>query len=263
MSESTEVRPGSIVWTDLTVADAEGIRDFYQAVVGWESRGEEMGGFEDYHMIPPGFDASVTGICHARGTNSNVPPQWLVYFAVEDVDASAAKAVVAGGTIIDGPRHMGSGRFCVIQDPAGAVCALFRSAPSGESVEAQASVGSTVLGIAPQFLVDDLDRSIGYYRDRLGFKVDFVYEGFYASVRDRSSEIHLKHAPKIEEDRAHRRENEHLDASIQVNGIDALYLELQERGATVIKPLERRPWNVRDFYVEDPDGYILCFGEQA
>jgi hypothetical protein len=28
-----------------------------------------------------------------------------------------------------------------------------------------------------------------------------------------------------------------------------------------LRPLERRPWGTRDFYVEDPDGYILCFSE--
>lgn len=125
MSDPSRPAAGTIVWTDLTVDDAPRLRDFYASVIGWESRPEEMGGYEDYHMIPPGTEKSVTGICHARGTNANVPPQWLVYFAVEDVDASAARAEAAGGRIIDGPREMGGGRFCVIQDPAGAVCALY------------------------------------------------------------------------------------------------------------------------------------------
>ena len=39
-----------------------------------------------------------------------------------------------------------------------------------------------ITGIAPQFLVDDLDRAIAYYRDRLGFELDFKYESFYAGV---------------------------------------------------------------------------------
>jgi uncharacterized glyoxalase superfamily protein PhnB len=47
-----------------------------------------------------------------------------------------------------------------------------------------------------------------------------------------------------------------------VAGIRALFSELQMRGARVIKPLEERPWACLDFYVEDPDGYILCFSEQ-
>jgi hypothetical protein len=38
---------------------------------------------------------------------------------------------------------------------------------------------------------------------------------------------------------------------------------LQSRGAVITKPLEERPWWCRDFYVEDPDGYILCFSEQT
>jgi len=119
-----------------------------------------------------------------------------------------------------------------------------------------------ITGIAPQFLVEDLDRAIAYYRDRLGFELDFVYESFYASVIRDGFAIHLKEAPKLAADRAHRKQNEHLDAYIAVSGIRGLFGELQTRGATVIRPLEERLWECLDFYVEDPDGYILCFSEQ-
>src|SRR5262245_15411006 len=118
-----------------------------------------------------------------------------------------------------------------------------------------------IAGIAPQFLVDDLDRAIAYYRDRLGFALDFQYESFYASVSRDGFAIHLKLAEKLAADRAHRKANEHLDAYIAVSGIRSLFSELQARGADVIKPLEARPWACLDFYVEDPDGYILCFSE--
>ena len=118
-----------------------------------------------------------------------------------------------------------------------------------------------ITGIAPQFLVDDLDRAIAYYRDRLGFALDFEYQSFYASVSRDGFAIHLKHAPKLAADRAHRREHEHLDAHVAVTSIRGLFSEVQRRGAEVIKPLEQRPWACLDFYVEDPDGYILCFSE--
>jgi len=120
-----------------------------------------------------------------------------------------------------------------------------------------------VTGIAPQFLVDDLQRSIGYYVQRLGFALDFVYEGFYASVSRDGCSIHLKCAPKTAADRMHRKQQEHLDAYIAVSDAAALHDELQSRGASVTKPLEDQPWSCRDFYVEDPDGYILCFSEQT
>jgi len=119
-----------------------------------------------------------------------------------------------------------------------------------------------VTGIAPQFLVDDLERAIAYYCDKLGFELDFKYQSFYAAVRRDGFAIHLKCAPKLAADREHRKQNEHLDAYVSVSGIRGLFNELEKRGAQVIKPLEERPWACLDFYVEDPDGYVLCFSEQ-
>jgi uncharacterized glyoxalase superfamily protein PhnB len=120
-----------------------------------------------------------------------------------------------------------------------------------------------ITGIAPQFLVDDLERAMAYYRDRFGFEVDFVYESFYASVSRDGCAIHLKHGPPPTAGRANGGEDEHLDAYVSLSaGIRDLFGELQRRGATVIKPLEERPWACLDFYVQDPDGYILCFSER-
>ena len=119
-----------------------------------------------------------------------------------------------------------------------------------------------LLGIAPQLLVDDLDRAIAYYCSNLGFELGFKYQSFYASVTRDGFAIHLKCAPKLTAEREHRRQSEHLDAYISVSGIRGLFSELEMRGAQVIKPLEERPWACLDFYVEDPDGYILCFSEQ-
>ena len=119
----------------------------------------------------------------------------------------------------------------------------------------------SIISAAPQFLVERLDVSLAFYEDRLGFSRDFVYEGFYAGVsRDRAL-IHLKCAPKLAAERAHRRTGDHLDAYLPVSGIDGLHAELVARGAPIAKPLERQPWGTRDFHVEDPDGYILCFAE--
>ncbi len=116
-------------------------------------------------------------------------------------------------------------------------------------------------GIAPQFLVDDLERAVAYYRDKLGFQLDFRYESFYASVSRDGFAIHMKCAPKLPADREHRKQNEHLDAYISVSGIRALFSELEKRGAQVTKALAEEPWACLDFYVEDADGYLLCFSE--
>src|SRR5882724_3504567 len=62
---------------------------------------------------------------------------------------------------------------------------------------------------------------------------------------------------KTVRDRAHRKQHEHLDAYISVTGVASLHDELWSRGALIAKPLEERPWSSKDFYVEDPDEYIL------
>lgn len=125
MSDARTPAIGSIGWRDLTVHDAVALRDFYSGVVGWTWRGEDMDGYQDFSMIPPEGGEPVAGVCHARGANADLPPQWLIYVVVEDVDESAARAAERGGTVVAGPRGMGGGRFAVIRDPAGAVFAIY------------------------------------------------------------------------------------------------------------------------------------------
>ncbi|PWT88891.1 MAG: hypothetical protein C5B55_12290 [Blastocatellia bacterium] len=125
-----------------------------------------------------------------------------------------------------------------------------------------AKTAAKITSLAPQFLVDDLSQAVAYYRDRLGFASDFVYESFYASVSRDGFSIHLKCAPKNVAERTHRKQNEHLDAYIGVRDIEGLFDELKSKGANIIRSLEERPWGCKDFYVEDPEGYLLCFSEQ-
>jgi len=119
----------------------------------------------------------------------------------------------------------------------------------------------SITAAVPQFLVERLDESLAFYERRLGFSRDFIYGDFYASVSRGGATIHLKCAPRLEAERAHRRSGEHLDAYLPVSGIADLHAELVGRGAPIAKPLEERPWGTRDFHVEDPDGNVLCFSE--
>lgn len=117
---------GKIGWIDITVDDADGLRDFYADVVGLKPHGVDMDGYQDYSMLMPGSGDAVCGVCHARGSNAELPGGWLVYFVVEDVDSSAAACVESGGKIVVEPRGLAGGRFCVIEDPSGATAALYQ-----------------------------------------------------------------------------------------------------------------------------------------
>jgi uncharacterized protein len=118
-------RPGSITWTDLTVDDAERIRDFYEAVTGWTPASLSMGTYADYVMQADDGN-EVAGICHARGSNADLPPVWLVYITVEDLNHSLQECDRLGGMVLTPARSYAGGRYCVIKDPAGAVCALYQ-----------------------------------------------------------------------------------------------------------------------------------------
>lgn len=114
---------GSILWQDLTVNNATSVKEFYQSVIGWKASPQNMGDYDDYNIQNENGD-TIAGICHNKGINKNVPPQWLVYVKVENVIVSISKCEALGGKIIDGPRMMGKNNFAVIQDPAGAVLAI-------------------------------------------------------------------------------------------------------------------------------------------
>lgn len=120
------VAAGTIGWIDITTQDATALRDFYASVVGWGCEPVAMGGYDDYAMAAAGTGAPVAGICHALGSNADLPPGWLIYIVVEDVEASAAACREQGGEVVVEPRGLADGRFCVIRDPAGACAALYQ-----------------------------------------------------------------------------------------------------------------------------------------
>jgi catechol 2,3-dioxygenase-like lactoylglutathione lyase family enzyme len=112
---------------------------------------------------------------------------------------------------------------------------------------------------APQFLVDDLARSMSYYT-KLGFTFGEPWDGFYAIGERDGLELHLKEAPRNDAERQYRREQEHLDAAAGVDGIEAFYEQCVTNGLTIFRPLTATAWGTKDFYIEDPDGYIIAFG---
>lgn len=128
MNESSPDYVGRIDWHDLTVPNADEVRDFYQGVVGWTTTNVDMGGYSDYCMNTPGEGTTVTGVCHARGTNEGLPAQWLMYVNVADIEASLKKCDELGGERITEVKSSPQGSFCVIKDPAGAVLALYQPA---------------------------------------------------------------------------------------------------------------------------------------
>lgn len=116
-----DAKKGRVFWLDLTVDNADKVSQFYKEVVGWEIQSFDMGGYNDYCMNDKETGETVAGVCHSRGGNASLPPQWLVYVYVDNLDASLEAVTREGGKVLGEKRSDGKGgHYCLIQDPAGA-----------------------------------------------------------------------------------------------------------------------------------------------
>jgi uncharacterized glyoxalase superfamily protein PhnB len=112
---------------------------------------------------------------------------------------------------------------------------------------------------ATVFVAKDVVRTAEYYRDVLGFKIEFLYgqPTFYAGVERDGVIIHLQAASET------KRQPGHGSVNVFVTEVDALYEELKTKGAKILKPPQDYPYGMRDFDVDDLDGNHLSFGMES
>jgi predicted enzyme related to lactoylglutathione lyase len=122
--------PGAMTWNELFTSDVDRAGKFYAATFGWTTTPVDMGPAGTYTLFGrAGEKNNVGGMMPLGPQMKGVPPHWLVYFAVTDVDASAKKAAELGGKVMSPPMDIPNvGRFAVVQDPQGAVLALYKGA---------------------------------------------------------------------------------------------------------------------------------------
>lgn len=113
-----------------------------------------------------------------------------------------------------------------------------------------------------QFIVADIEHSIEFYRNKLGFDLEFRYKDFYAGLVKDGYSIHLKCGEPSLEERSNKRKNNDLDIVFSVEDVEALYREFVNKPIEIIQPLCERPYG-KEFYVADPDGYMLAFLEEV
>ncbi len=124
---------GAFGWNELGTRDTGAAKEFYGRVFGWDYAEEESERAGTYTVWKAG-DAMVGGMLdmNALGMPDEVPPNWLVYFTVEDTDAAVEKAKSGGGGVRMEPIDMPIGRFAVLADQFGAVFAVMQ--PSEETL---------------------------------------------------------------------------------------------------------------------------------
>ena len=130
MAETTHAPPaaGTFCWNELVTPDPGASKSFYSELLGWSSDDLDMGEMGTYTIFRKG-EQQVAGMMVMVGEQwQGVPPHWMSYVAVDDVDASTARVEELGGKVCVPPTDIPNvGRFSVITDPTGATVSLFKS----------------------------------------------------------------------------------------------------------------------------------------
>ncbi|MDX2033829.1 MAG: VOC family protein [Blastocatellia bacterium] len=116
--------PGSTCWCELATRDVAGAKAFYSDLFGWKTKDSEFMAYTEWIN----GETAIGGLLPQDGPQwEGAPPAWLVYFAVEDADATAACAAAAGGMVCVQPTDIpNTGRFAVLADPQGGVFAIIQ-----------------------------------------------------------------------------------------------------------------------------------------
>ena len=128
MAEQNNEQCSKFAWNELMTNNTAECKEFFAKLLGWEAKDLPMG--EGVYTVFTSAGQQVAGMMAIDPTWGAVPPHWMGYISVVDVDASAEKAVQLGGSIKMPPTDIPNiGRFCMIKDPSGAIVALMTFIP--------------------------------------------------------------------------------------------------------------------------------------
>jgi predicted enzyme related to lactoylglutathione lyase len=151
--------PGSLNFNGLNTRDIEGAKSFYGSVFGWATLdlggGVQMWrlpGYGDFLELgdpelrkrmaendaPQGFEDVVASVDPLAEDHADLPAHWSVTFAVDDADATAAKAAQLGGRVVVAPFDAPWVRTTVLSDPQGATFIASKFVPENRDLAGQA-----------------------------------------------------------------------------------------------------------------------------
>ena len=121
----------SFCWNELTTRDPRRSIEFYGAVFGWTASILADAGpanYTEFHLGSRG----IAGMMPMEGDSwpADMPNHWMVYFAVDDCEAAAARVEELGGSVLMPPTDVPPGKFAAVKDPQGAVFSIIALRPA-------------------------------------------------------------------------------------------------------------------------------------
>ncbi len=244
---------GRFVWRELITPEPERAAVFLHTVFGWEARALPMGD-QPYTMLRhPGLGEDTGGAM--RPIMDGVPPHWLNYLTVDDVDAALVRVAELGGAVITGAMDLpGIGRFAVVADPSGAVIAVFRGANPGATDTERTPPDGTFCW--SQLMTTDVAGCAAFYGALVGWTtapmgptgVVFL-DG--AVARGSAMANPMPEAPS------------HWLSYVAVPDVDARFAAATAAGATTFVPPTDMPGMGRFAVLADPTGAAFALWKNA
>ncbi len=167
MTAQTRWARGEFSWYELGTTDIDGSKKFYGALFGWTTLDVPMGQMGVYTMFRHDGE-DLGGMYELEGPQlAGIPPHWMAYVAVDDVDADTARAKSLGGRAIVEPTNVPDvGRISVIQDPQGAMISMFQA---GQHPGSGRWNGAASTFCWSELMTRDTAAAARFYTDLLGW----------------------------------------------------------------------------------------------
>jgi uncharacterized protein len=250
---------GSFCWVELGTTNQDAAKEFYRAIFGWTPNDSPMGPGEVYTIFKlDGRDAAAGYTLRADQREQGVPPHWMLYIMVDNVEASAAKVSQLGGKVIVAPFDvMDAGRMAVIADPTGAHFCLWQAARSN---------GIQIAGVHGTLCWADLStpdqkRAADFYSGLFGWQIS-------ADPKDTSGYLHIKNGEHFiggVPPAKYRQPGTppHWMAYFQVDDVDATANKAKEMGANLFMPPSTMEGVGRMSVMADPQGAVFSIFKSA
>jgi len=180
--------PGAFCWIELSTTDQNAAKSFYNSLFGWTAEDFPMGPNDFYTMFQlEGRDTGAAYTMRPEQRSQGVPPHWMMYIAVANVDEAAGRVAGLGGKLMAPPFDVyDAGRMALVQDPTGAVFALWQS---------KTHSGTGIAGVPGTLCWADLmtpavERAKSFYAGLLGWTIT-------ASENDPSGYLHIRNGEEF------------------------------------------------------------------
>jgi len=248
---------GSFCWIELHTSDQNAAKSFYGALFAWEAHDNPMGPNDFYTMFKlQGRHAAAGCTLRPDERSQGVPPHWMLYIAVANTDATAAKAQQLGGKVLAPPFDvMDAGRMAVVQDPTGATFCVWQ--PKNDPGIGIAQVAGTLCWA--DLSTSDVKRAAAFYSGLFGWQLT-------TDPKDPSGYLHIKNGehfiggipPAL-----YYKLPPHWLAYFQVEDVDATASKAKQMGANLYLPPKTMEGVGRFSVIADPQGAVFAIFKSA